>query len=206
MSVGSVARLLAFAVLLLAGAAGGARAAKDPGQFIGRLGGEVVDILQDERLDQAARADRFRDLFADAFDVPTISRFVLGRHWRQATPEQRAEWQAVLKDYVAHIYARQFSTYEGQRFDVLRQRSVDGGTLVQTRIQQPSGEPIDVDFRVQPASDDFKIVDVLVGNVSLLVTKRAEFASVIQREGVDGLMRRLKQATAQRQARARAAR
>lgn len=201
MSVRSVARQLAFALVLVI-AGGGAQAARDPGQFIGELGGEVLNILQNRQLNQSARAERFRELFAEAFDLQVISQFVLGRHWRQASPEQRAEWQAVLKDYVAQIYARQFSTYEGQRFDVLQQRNVDGGSLVQTRIQQPNGEPINVDFRVQPSGGDYKIVDVLVGNVSLLVTKRSEFDSVIQREGVDGLMRRLKQATAQAQTRA----
>ena len=193
------ARALLFVFVLLAGAT--AQAAQEPRQFIGGLGDEVIGILQDKQLDQAARADRFRTLFAEAFDLQTISQFVLGRHWREATPEQRAQWQAVLRDYVAGIYARQFSGYRGQQFQVLNERKVDGSSVVQTRIQQPDGEPVNVDFRVQ-ANDggEMKIVDVLVANVSLIVTKRSEFDSVIQREGVDGLMRRLKQASAQAQA------
>ena len=193
------ARALLFVFVLLAGAT--AQAAQEPRQFIGGLGDEVIGILQDKQLDQAARADRFRTLFAEAFDLQTISQFVLGRHWREATPEQRAQWQAVLRDYVAGIYARQFSGYRGQQFQVLNERKVDGSSVVQTRIQQPDGEPVNVDFRVQ-ANDggEMKIVDVLVANVSLIVTKRSEFDSVIQREGVEGLMRRLKQASAQAQA------
>lgn len=198
MSVRSAARLLCL--LLAIGFGTAAQAAQDPKQFIGELGEEVIEILQNGELDQAERADRFRTLFAEAFDVPTISQFVLGRHWRQATPEQRERWQAVLKDYVAGIYARQFSTYQGQKFEVLQQRDVDGGSVVQTRIQPPDGEPITVDFRVQPTGDGLKIVDVMVANVSLIVTKRSEFDSVIQREGVDGLMTRLQRASQQAQA------
>lgn len=198
MNVRFVARAVSFAIVLLVGAA--AQAAQDPKHFIDRLGGDVIDILQNEQLDQAARADRFRGLFAGAFDLQSISQFVLGRHWRDATPEQRAEWQEVLKGYVSGIYARQFSSYQGQQFEVLQERKIDGGSVVQTRIQQPDGEPINVDFRVQQTDDGMKIVDVLVANVSLIVTKRAEFDSVIQREGVDGLMRRLKQVSAQVQA------
>ncbi len=199
MNVRFVARALCFVFVLLVGGAG-AQAAQDPKQFIGGLGDEVISILQNKQLDQAARAERFRALFAGAFDVQTISQFVLGRHWREATPEQRAEWQEVLKGYVAGIYARQFSGYQGQQFEVLQQKKVDGGSVVQTRIQQPDGEPLDVDFRVQQAGDELKIVDVMVANVSLIVTKRSEFDSVIQREGVDGLMKRLKQMGAQAQA------
>ena len=198
MNVRFVARALSFVLVLLVGAP--SQAAQDPKQFIDRLGGNVIDILQNEQLDQAARADRFRSLFADAFDLQSISQFVLGRHWRNATPEQRAEWQEVLKGYVSGIYARQFSSYRGQEFEVLQERKIDGGSVVQTRIQQPDGEPINVDFRVQQTDDGMKIVDVLVANVSLIVTKRSEFDSVIQREGVDGLMRRLKQVSAQAQA------
>jgi phospholipid transport system substrate-binding protein len=199
MNVRFVARALCFVFVLLLGGAG-AQAAQDPKQFIGGLGDEVIRILQDKQLDQPARADRFRVLFAEAFDLQTISQFVLGRHWREATPAQRAEWQEVLKGYVAGIYARQFSGYQGQQFEVLQQKKVEGGSVVQTRIQQPDGEPLDVDFRVQQAGDELKIVDVLVANVSLIVTKRSEFDSVIQREGVDGLMKRLKQVSAQAQA------
>ena len=199
MNVRFVARAVSVVLVLLVGAA--AQAAQDPKQFIDRLGGDVIGILQDKPLDQAARAERFRGLFAEAFDLQTISQFVLGRHWREATPQQRAEWQDVLKGYVSGIYARQFSSYEGQTFEVLQERKLDGGgSVVQTRIQQPDGEPINVDFRVQQTPDGLKIVDVLVANVSLIVTKRSEFDSVIQREGVDGLMRRLKQVSAQVQA------
>jgi phospholipid transport system substrate-binding protein len=195
MAIRFVARALFFVFVVLTVTS--AQAAQDPKQFISSLGDKVIGILQNKQLDQGARADRFRVLFAEAFDLNTISQFVLGRHWREATLEQRAEWRDVLEDYVSGIYARQFSTYQGQRFEVLRERKIDGGSMVQARIEQPNGEPIDVDFRVQPAGGDLKIVDVLVANVSLIVTKRAEFDSVIQREGVDGLMKRLKQMAAQ---------
>jgi len=182
------------AVLLFAATT--TQAAQNPRQFIDQLGGEVLGILNDRGIDQAGRADRFRTLFNAAFDLPSIAQFVLGRHWREATPEQRAEWQEVLRDYIAGLYARQFSAYNGQQFEVVRERPLDGTTVVQTRIQQADGQPLDVDFRVQQKGDESKIVDVLVANVSLIVTKRAEFDSVIQREGVEGLMRRLRQKSA----------
>jgi phospholipid transport system substrate-binding protein len=187
-------RSVVCAVVLLAASA--AHAAQEPRTFIDQLGEEVIGVLNDQGIDQAGRAERFRTLFAEAFDLPAISQFVLGRHWREAAPEQRAEWQEVLKDYVANLYARQFSTYEGQRFEIVRERPLDGSTVVQTRIQRADGQPLDVDFRVQRSGDELKIVDVLVANVSLIVTKRSEFDSVIQREGVDGLMRRLRQKSA----------
>lgn len=191
--MGMVRGALCAIVIVVAAAA---QAAQDPRQFIDRLGGEVLGILNDRGIDQAGRADRFRDLFGAAFDLPAISQFVLGRHWREASPQQRAEWQEVLKDYVAGLYARQFSTYSGQQFEVIRERPLDGSTVVQARIQQGDGQPLDVDFRVQQKGEEMKIVDVLVANVSLIVTKRAEFDSVIQREGVEGLMRRLRQKSA----------
>lgn len=187
----------AVCAVLLFTATTTAQAAQNPREFIDQLGGEVLGILNDRGIDQAGRAERFRELFGMAFDLPTISQFVLGRHWREASAEQRAEWQEVLKDYVSRLYARQFSTYNGQRFEIVRERAMDGSTVVQARIQQADGQPLDVDFRVQLASGNMKIVDVLIANVSLIVTKRAEFDSVIQREGVDGLMRRLRQKSAQ---------
>lgn len=167
--------------------------AEDPGAFVQHLGDEVVGILRQGDKASSDRRDRFRALFASNFDVPAIGRFVLGRHWRTATEEQRSEYLALFREYVVDIYARQFSTYSGETFLVDRQRPLDAGdTLVSTEIRHPTKAPIRVDFRVRPGERGFTIVDVIVEHVSLIVTKRSEFHSILEREGMQGLLSRLR--------------
>jgi phospholipid transport system substrate-binding protein len=167
--------------------------AGDPGAFVQRLGDEVVGILRQGDEASSDRRDRFRALFGSNFDVPAIGRFVLGRHWRIASEEQRSEYLALFREYVVDIYARQFSTYSGETFLVNRQRRLDeADTLVSTEIRHPTKAPIHVDFRVRAGDEGFTIVDVIVERVSLIVTKRSEFQSILEREGMQGLLSRLR--------------
>ncbi len=167
--------------------------AGDPGSFVQRLGDEVVGILRQGDEASSHRRDRFRALFASNLDVPAIGRFVLGRHWRTAPEEQRSEYLALFREYVVDIFARQFSTYSGETFLVLRQRRLDEpDTLVGAEIRHPAKPPIHVDFRVRAGEDGFTIVDVIVERISLIVTKRSEFQSILEREGMQGLISRLR--------------
>ncbi len=166
---------------------------KDPRAFIQSLGDEVITILQSDGVDGPDRERRFQQLFTEAFDTPTIARFVLGRYWRAATPEQRTEYLELFREYVANIYAERFSTYSGETFAVTQQRPLKGGdTLVGTEIRRPDDLPTTVNFRVHAGQEGLKIVDVVVEGVSMIVTKRSEFQSIAAREGVDGLIDRLR--------------
>jgi phospholipid transport system substrate-binding protein len=185
---------LAGALVAAVGWPGPAAAAMPAGagRFVEALGTKVVEILKAPNIDLPEREKRFRSLFVSAFDAPTIGRFVLGRNWRTLNAAQRSKYLDLFNSYVAAIYATQFAHYQGQTFKVVDANAQEGSdTLVSTAINRAEGSPLDVKFRVRDEKGSFKIVDVAVEGVSLIITKRAEFASVIQREGFDGLMRRM---------------
>ncbi len=60
--------------------------------------------------------------------------------------------------------------------------------MVNTEVSQTGTEPLRIDYRVRAQQGDYKIVDVLVEGISLIRTQRSEFASIINREGFDGLL------------------
>ena len=170
----------------------GATEASDPRAFVEHLGDEVVGILKAPDVKVPDRQRRFQSLFVQSFDSPTIGRFVLGQYWQKTSEDQRRSYLQLFSDYVAAIYAVQFSHYEGQTFKTTGVQPVSGGdSAVATEIAQPGKEPLKVSFRVRHEGDGFKIIDVMVEGVSLIVTKRDEFASVLSREGLDGLMKRM---------------
>ena len=186
------AAVIGLAVLL--SATGGPRAAscEDPAlTFIQSLGDQAVASLRDN-VDSPfeEREAAFREVMVRGFDIPIVGRFVLGRHWRTATKEQRREYMAIFVDFIVRVYASRFDSYGGELFTA---RSViddeSGDKIVRAQIVRPSGgDPIGVDFRVRMRDEGYKVIDVSVEGISMLHTHRVEFASVVNRKGIDGLL------------------
>lgn len=182
----------ALAMALLCGPTAIKAATANPESFVEAISAKVIDILKSETADPAARERRFRQLFVGSFDAPAIGKFVLAGEWRKLSAEQRSQYLDRFSKYIAAIYAIQFSHYEGETFKITGPAAKDGAdSFVKAALEKPSKAPIMLSFRVRETQGAYKIVDVAVDGVSLIVTKRSEFRSVIQHDGFDGLMRRM---------------
>ena len=169
-------------------------ASDDPSiAFVRGIGDDVIAILGDKANSTLAeREAAFREVMNRGFDIPTVTRFVLGRHWKSATNEQRAQFSAIFLDFIARVYASRFDSYSygGEQFTV-RSAIADesGDTIVRARVARPSGaDPVELDFRVRSKAGSHRVVDLYVEGISMLLTHRAEFSSVINRKGIDGLL------------------
>lgn len=164
----------------------------DASAFIEHLGRRVISLLAEPKKLGKKEIITFRKIFTDALDMKLIAQQVMGRHWRIATEEQKARYNSLFAEYVVQIYARQFSNYSGESFDVFKEQgSASDDRVVKTRVIRDNGEITHVDFRVRKQNNRFRVVDVGVRGVSLLVAKRSEFDAVIRRKGVNGLISQL---------------
>ena len=192
--------LLTAAFVMLAGAlapAIPAAAAADPAAVVSNLGSRALEVLG-KNAPQSQRVARFRELLREDFDVPEISRFVLGRYWNVATEEQRAEFVKLFEEYIALAYSTRLAEYTGETFKVTGSRPDAGGAIVSSQIVRPAGAPpVKVDWRLTGRNGAYKISDVSVDGISMAVTQRSEFASVIQHNGgqVQGLITMLREKT-----------
>ena len=154
----------------------------DARNFVEKLGERAINELTPEDISDAERVKRMGVLLADAFDMPTIAKFVLGIYWRRTTEDQRAEFLKLYKTVVSHSYAGLFKKYSGETFEVIRQVSVaGGGTIVYGRINRMNGPPVAVELQVVKASDNYKAVDIKFEGVSMPLTHRKAYSSVIRR-------------------------
>jgi phospholipid transport system substrate-binding protein len=191
----------AFALIAAMGSIGFAPAAlaQDQGAsaFIDGMARQAIGVLETVGANTPEGRAQFARIFEQGFDVPTIGRFVLGRYWNTATPEQQQEYLQLFQQMVVNTYARRFQNYQGESLQIVGTRAAgdQGDTLVQTQISQINGPPIAVDWRVRSRSGGYKVVDVIVANVSMSVTQRDEFASVISQNGgsIEGLLSVLRQ-------------
>ena len=166
-------------------------------EFVAELGRETVDVLQRSDLSYRQSVEEFRQLFERNVDIPTIARFALGRHWPNATEAQKSRYLDLFEDMVVETYARRFHEYSGETMIVLGSRAAgERDILVQSQIVRPAGAPpVNVTWRVRERDGQRQVIDVAVEGVSLAVTQRDEFSSVIQRNGgnIDALLNSMNQ-------------
>jgi phospholipid transport system substrate-binding protein len=187
---------LLILVLGLGLTATGARAAAatDAAGFIKNLVDTAVTALANKQLTEADREKTFHQLLDQDFDMPLISRFVLGRHWNDASAQDRERFLNLFEEYVVRSYAQRFSQYSGETVKITGSRpESETTTVVRSQVLSTSGAPpARVDWRVRKTPSGFKIVDVEVEGVSMVLTQREQFASEIDRVGgVAGLNKEL---------------
>lgn len=171
--------------------------AADPSQFVQSLGDRAVSILADKKINAEERNAQFRKMLQETFDLSTIARFVIGRSWQRATPDQQKDYMALYEGLVIKTYADRFALYTGEGFQVKAARPEgEHDFIVNSVITHPDGSaPTSVDWRLRQKDDKLGIIDVVVEGVSMSVTQRQEYASIIQRDGgeIDGLLREMRQ-------------
>ena len=198
-----LAWMFAAAAALAAGSwsgPAGAAPAMAADRFVDGFGQRAVSALNGTMNDRAARRARFEELLRDGMDMPKIAALVLGRAWRAADADQRGRFTQAFEDHLIETYTRRFDAYAGERLQVLGQTVAGDDVLVASRVVSRQGEPVDVVWRVRAEDDRWRIIDASVAGVSMVVTWRNEFGSVIEADGLDGLIARLQSAAGQRQA------
>jgi phospholipid transport system substrate-binding protein len=164
-------------------------------KFVQDLGNRAVALLANyDESETTKHQAAFKELVRKGFDLDLIGRFVLGASWRTATPEQRQEYQQLFATWVLNSYARRLGAYKGERFKVTGSQPIaETDALILTTIERPDGAPINAGWRVREIKGQMKIIDVVVEGVSMALTQRQEFASVIQRRGLSGLIHDLRE-------------
>ena len=159
-------------------------------RFVDDIGVKVVSILSDEALSQDKKRAKMEKMFRRTVDTRWIGKFVLGRHWRDLSKEQQKRYLNHYESFLIRHYTANFTEYtEGTSLKI--NRSVDEGSgeyLLSTEVLRPNQPSVLLDYRVRKNGKNYKVFDIIVEGVSLLATQRSEFASVIERKGIDFLI------------------
>ena len=158
----------------------------DPGgpeHFVQDFADRVLAALREPSLTPEQRLRRVDALVVEGFDLDRVARVALGRYWKAADEAQRQEFTALFKAYVLTSYGRRFSEYGDQRLRVAAAAPAGGDdATVETHVEG-GATSIRIDWRLARAGDGWRVLDLTVEGVSLLLTYRNEFAAVIERSG-----------------------
>ncbi len=158
-------------------------------QHIQLLGEQAFGALQRGDMSLEKREAVLADILSRGFALPLIARFVLGRYWRSATPEQRDSYVDLFGRFVIKSYSRHLGGFAGSSFDIVGAEPIGKSDfLVTTILHRKSGSPFKAGWRVRLIDDKHKIIDVMVEGISMAVSQRQEFGSVLKRNGVERLL------------------
>lgn len=152
---------------------------------------ENTQQLQD---DPEAVQTLVAEILLPGFDFELMSRFVLGRHWRDASASQREAFTAGFRDLLVRTYARALNDYSGEDVHFPAQRIADDSerVIVQTEVIQGDGPVIPVNYALFFRNDEWKVFDVTIEGVSLVQNYRAQFGDIIRADGMDILIERVR--------------
>ena len=184
---------LTLAAALLAPAV---RAQEAPDALVMRISTDVIDAVKADKAIQAGDVGRILVL-VDEKVMPSVNfrrmtASAVGRHWRQATPEQQQRLQDEFKVLLVRSYAGAMSKVKDQTVHLkpMRSKPADDEVVVRTEVRG-SGDPIQLDYRLEKSTGGWKIYDVNVMGVWLVENYRNSFSQEINAGGIDGLIARL---------------
>ena len=164
-----------------------------PDRFIGNFVNQAIDVLADAGIEPDERDEQLAGLLARGFDLGTISKLAMGRRWRSTSAEERAAFRQLFERYLLTTYSRRLGAYTGQQLTVTGWKPLRSDAMVSSIVTGKTSE-IHVDWRVRDSGNGWRVVDVVIEGVSMLVTQRNELASIIERSGgnIEGLLEHMR--------------
>ena len=191
----SLFAVVAMVMTLFAGSAKAEIDAKAAQKFVQNVTSEGIEQIINANVSQAEKDKRFEKLFNSALDLDFIGKFVLGRYWRTATPEQRKEFIRLYRELNIKTWSKRFDEFKGKAFvfQGTTPSNSAGQVYVNTTVNMGEGAPAKVVWRVREEKGSFKIIDIVIENVSLAITARNEYAGFIKNNagGVGALIKDL---------------
>jgi len=140
-------------------------------------------------LGQSGRYAKLAPAIGSLFDVPLMARLAVGSSWASLPPTQQQQVTEAFGHYISATYADRFDSYSGEQLQVTGEQPYGVEVIVQTRIVKGNGDTVSLNYRMHENGGSWQIADVYMdGTISQLATQRSEFHSILQREGVDGLI------------------
>ena len=168
-----------------------------PEELVKTVTADVLGAIQgDKALQSGDRAKALalaEEKVLPHVDFEEATRIAVGRAWPTASPEQQQELVRQFRAMLVRIYSSAIDVYRGQTMQVRPVKLDPAATEVTVRNQyvKPGQAPVAVDYAMRKTPEGWKIYDITVEGVSLVLTYRAEFDQIVRASGVDGLIRRM---------------
>jgi phospholipid transport system substrate-binding protein len=162
---------------------------------VDKLNGALVEVMKNAKtLGYQGRYKKLEPVVKESFEFEAVSQIALGGHWKKLDTQQKKAFIGKLTDLSIATYAAQFNGYAGESFKFdSGQPSKNGRVLLRYFLNAPNEKPIKFEYDVSQLGGEWEIINIIVDGISDLALKRAQYTSVIDREGFDSLLNKLSQ-------------
>lgn len=159
--------------------------AADAASIVNELLANALGMLADKNLSEGKRAEQFRALLEQDFDMPRITHFVVGTYWDGASDDERQTFMRLFEQWIVSSYSQGFKAYDGESVKVTGSRIGGENTvIVSSEIVDRTGDTgAKVDWVLRREDQSYKIVNINVEGISLVMAEREQILAVIERSG-----------------------
>jgi phospholipid transport system substrate-binding protein len=191
-----ISRLLGVLLLLAVHAPLLATTATDPQEIVKQTTERVLQKLRSEgallKKDQQRLYQVINEVILPHFDFRQMSKWVLGRYWRSASEPQRSQFTKQFELLLVKTYSNALVEFRDETVDFLPSQERSGNEVaVRSTINRTAGPAVLITYQMHKVDNSWKVYDVVVEGVSLVINYRSSFAQEINRNGLDGLIQRL---------------
>lgn len=168
-----------------------------PQELIQDVAQKTIDRLNAEEALIKKEPDRLYSLINEFvlphFDFERMSKWVLGKHWRRASKQEKQRFVEEFRTLLVRTYASALSDYAQQTitYAPFHGDLASGEVTVKSEVEQPGSFPIPINYRLYKLGDDWKVYDVTIDDISLVSNYRTSFAKEIRAIGIDGLIKQM---------------
>lgn len=154
--------------------------------FVNDVGSKIITIAGEKGLSEEKKKEKIITIIDEAIDADWISRFVLGKNYKNISDENKVKFSKLYRDFMINTYGPKFKNYNGRKFTVISVAEQNSFYIAKSEfLPRDSNVPISVDFRVKERNGKLVILDFIAEGISLIETQRSEFNSAISQKGAD---------------------
>jgi len=171
----------------------------DATEVVEKLHAALMAVMKDgDKIGYQGRYDQLAPVIKSTFDMPFVSKTVLGKYWETFNSEERSKFIEAFTELSTATYAANFDRYSGERFKTISEKEAGGGRiLVQTQLIKADGGQVRLDYLLHRTGTDWRVVNVIAEGVSDLALKRADYSAFLKSKGFEALIKKLKEKVSQ---------
>jgi phospholipid transport system substrate-binding protein len=152
---------------------------------------QVMKVVADPATSDEQRKAMLRETLMPRFDWMEMAKQALGKHWSNAAGREN-EFVSAFADFLGNSYFGKIGSYRDEKILFVHESVENNRAQVKTKIVSEKGEPMSVNYRLHRIGDQWKIYDVVVEDISIVVNYRSQFNRILAKGSFDDLMNQLK--------------
>lgn len=153
---------------------------------------QVLSVVKNPANNDQQRKEMLRETLMPLFDWAEMAKQALGKNWSVAAGREN-EFVAAFAEFLGNSYVGTIGSYRDEKILFVQESIEKDRALVNTKIVPAKGDATAVNYRLHRVQGEWKIYDVVVEDISLVVNFRSQFGRILAKGNFDDLLRQLRE-------------